>query len=180
MYSNTYSCVNINENLTDWFQTENGCRQGDVTSPTAFSIIINDLLKELNASGIGVKIDMNLIVSVLAFADDIVLLAENAEDLQRLIYLVHKWSTKWRFIINPEKSQIVHYRNAPKAQTKFIFKTHENGSILKVVDSYKYLGVYLDEYLTFSHTTRVLGTAAGRALGNMIWVTLLIANCTIH
>ena len=168
MYTNTSSCVNVNNVLTDWFLTENGCRQGDVTSPTAFSLIINDLLKELNSSNIGVKIDANLIVSVLAFADDIVLLAENAEDLQKLITLVNRWSFKWRFIINPEKSQVVHYRNAPKARTKFEFKLQENGPSLTVVDSYKYLGVYLDEYLTFSKTSEVLSTAGGRALGSMI------------
>ncbi len=168
MYSNTSSCVNVNNKLTDWFVTEKGCRQGDVTSPTAFSIIINDLLKELTSSGIGVKINDNLVVSVLAFADDIVLLTENAKDLQKLITIVRKWSFKWRFIINPEKSQVVHYRNAPKVRTNFEFRLHDNGPILKVVDSYKYLGVYLDEYLTFTQTTSVLASAGGRALGSMI------------
>ncbi len=168
MYTNTSSCVNINNKMTDWFTTENGCRQGDVNSPTAFSLLINDLLKELNSSGIGVKITSELLVSVLAFADDIVLLAENPEDLQKLIRIVYKWSSKWRFIINPEKSQIVHYRNAPKARTSYDFKLHENGPNLQIVDSYKYLGVYLDEFLTFSHTTEVLATAGGRALGSMI------------
>ena len=168
MYTNTSSCVNVNNVLTDWFTTENGCRQGDVTSPTAFSLLINDLLKELNSSDLGVKIDNDLIVSVLAFADDIVLLAENAQDLQKLITLVNKWSSKWRFIINPEKSQIVHYRNVPKSRTEFEFKLRENGPSLSVVDSYKYLGVYLDEYLTFTKTTDILATAGGRALGSMI------------
>ncbi len=126
------------------------------------------LLKELNSCGIGVKINSELLVSVLAFADDIVLLAETPEDLQKLISIVHKWSSKWRFIINPEKSQIVHYRNAPKGRTTFKFILHENGPNLQIVDSYKYLGVYLDEFLTFSHTTEVLATAGGRALGSMI------------
>ncbi len=111
---------------------------------------------------------MNKIVTVLAFADDIVLLAENANDLQKLITLVHKWSSKWRFITNPEKGQIVHYRNTPKVCTNFEFKLQENGPILHVVDSYKYLGVYLDEYLTFTRTTDILATAGGRALGSMI------------
>ncbi len=168
MYSNTQSCVNINNNLTDWFKTENGCRQGDVISPTAFSIIINDLLKELNVCGIGVKLDCNLTLSVLAFADDIVLLAESADELQRLIDIVYRWSNKWRFMINPEKSQVVHYRNAPKAQTDFIFKLCNNGPTLEKVSSYKYLGVYLDEHLTFTKTTDILATAGGRALGAMI------------
>ena len=168
MYTNTSSCVNVNNKMTDWFITENGCRQGDVNSPTAFSMLINGLLKELNSCGIGVKINPELIVSVLAFADDIVLLAESPEDLQKLISIVHKWSSKWRFIINPEKSQVVHYRNAPKIRTSFIFKLHESGPTLQIVDSYKYLGVYLDEFLTFSHTTEILATAGGRALGSMI------------
>ncbi len=168
MYSNTSSCVNVNNKMTDWFVTENGCRQGDVNSPTAFSLLINDLLKELNSCGIGVKIDSELLVSVLAFADDIVLLAESPDDLQKLINIVYKWSSKWRFIINPEKSQIVHYRNVPKSRTTFEFCLHKNGPKLQIVDSYKYLGVYLDEFLTFSHTTEVLATAGGRALGSMI------------
>ncbi len=104
--------------------------------PWLFSIIINDLLRELNSSGIGVKIYENFLVSVLAFADDIVLLAENAEDLQKLINIVHQWSSKWRFIINPEKSQIVHYRNAPKVRTNVEFRLYENGPILQIVDSW--------------------------------------------
>ena len=168
MYSNTYSRVNINDKFTDWFETSNGCRQGDVISPTAFAILINDLLKELNSCGLGVKIDANLIVSVLAFADDIVLLAENENDLQKLVGIVYRWSMKWRFIVNPEKSQVVHYRNAPKTRTNFVFKLYEDGPILEKVADYKYLGVFLDEYLTFSKTTNVLSTAGGRALGSMI------------
>ncbi len=39
---------------------------------------------------------------------------------------------------------------------------------MEKVDSYKYLGVFLDEYLTFSNTSTVLATAGGRALGGMI------------
>ncbi len=168
MYTNTYSCVNVNNKLTEWFRTENGCRQGDVLSPTAFSIIINDLLKELNMSKLGIKLDVNLVVSVLAFADDIVLLAESEENLQKLIDIVHRWSAKWQFIINPEKSQIVHFRNAPKLQTNFVFKLHTGGPTLEKSSSYKYLGVYLDEYLTFTKATDILATAGGRALGAMI------------
>ncbi len=168
MYTNTYSCVNVNNKLTEWFKTDNGCRQGDVLSPTAFSIIINDLLKELNTSGLGIKLDTELVISVLAFADDIVLMAESAENLQKLIDIVHRWSAKWRFIVNPEKSQVVHYRNAPKVVTDFVFKLHTDGPVLEKVSNYKYLGVYLDEYLTFTKTADILSTAAGRALGAMI------------
>ncbi len=166
MYSNTMSCVNINGNLTDWFYTMNGCRQGDVTSPTAFSILINDLIKEIRASNIGVKVN-DLIISVLAYADDIVLLADSPQQLQNLIDIVHKWCCKYRFIINPSKSNVVHFRNPPKQRTDFKFKLG-NIAELDIVENYKYLGTFLDEYLTFGKATDVLGAAANRALGSMI------------
>ncbi len=167
MYSNTMSCVNVNESLSDWFYTVNGCRQGDVTSPTAFSIVINDLIKELKYTGIGIPVD-TLTVCVLAYADDIALIADSPENLQKLLNVMNSWCKKWRFIINPTKSNVVHYRNAPKVQTNFVFKLGDNGPILDKVDSYEYLGIYLDQYLTFAKATTVLGNASGRALGSMI------------
>ena len=62
----------------------------------------------------------------------------------------------------------LHFRNAPKIQTDFVFKLHMNGPILEKVNCCKYLGVYLDKYLTFSKATDILATAEGRALGAMI------------
>ncbi len=167
MYSNTMSCVNINGNLTDWFYTTNGCRQGDVTSPTAFSILINDLLKEVKASEIGIKIN-DILLNVLAYADDIVLLAESPEQLQKLINIVQTWCNKYRLVINPNKSKIVHFRNPPKQRSKYAFKLGNDGCDLDTVENYKYLGTFFDEYLTFGKATGVLSTAANRALGGMI------------
>ena len=140
MYSNTMSCVSINGNMTDWFYTMNGCRQGDVTSPTAFSILINDLIKELKACYIGITIN-DLFINVLAYADDIVMFAESPEQLQRLIDIVHNWCCKYRFIVNPNKSNIVHFRNPPKKRTEFKFSL---GTVaeLEVVENYKYLGTF--------------------------------------
>ena len=161
------SCVSLNESLTDWFYTLNGCRQGDVTSPTAFGIVINDLIKELKYTGIGINVN-DLIICCLAYADDIALIADSPENLQELLSVAYQWCNKWRFIINPSKSNVVHYRNPPKAQTKFKFSLGNNGPKLDVVDSYKYLGIYLDQYLTFNKATEVLSNASGRALGSMI------------
>ncbi len=110
----------------------------------------------------------DLTICVLAYADDIALIADTPQNLQKLISLMHTWCNKWRFIINPSKSNIVHFRNPPKAQTGFKFTLGNTGVDLKVVESYKYLGVVLDQYLTFNNATQILGNAAGRALGGMI------------
>ena len=43
MYTKTRSTVKVNDDLSNWFETECGVRQGDVLSPTLFNIFINDL-----------------------------------------------------------------------------------------------------------------------------------------
>lgn len=49
--------------------------------------------------------------------------------------------------------------------------------MLKTVAKYKYLGVFLTEYLDYSHLSEVLTGAAGRALGSIISKTRCIRNC---
>ncbi len=85
-----------------------------------------------------------------------------------MLSITYTWCNKWRFIINPSKSNVVHYRNPPKVQTGYRFSLGPNGPKIEISDSYKYLGVYLDQYLTFQNATEILSSAAGRALGGMI------------
>ena len=49
-------------------------------------------------------------IFALLYADDIALIADSPEKLQQLIYHVKLWCDKWRLSINPEKTQIVHFR----------------------------------------------------------------------
>ena len=56
-------------------------------SPTLFTVYINDLAQEINRLGCGVQLD-EIIVSVLLYADDIVLIAPNAENLQLMLNIL--------------------------------------------------------------------------------------------
>ena len=47
LYDFTESCIDINGELSDWFTTFQGVRQGDNLSPTLFSIYINDLAEHI-------------------------------------------------------------------------------------------------------------------------------------
>lgn len=60
-----------------------GVKQGDPLSPIMFNFVMDGMLKNLK-SGIGVNVD-GAHLNVLAFADDIVLLASTKEGLQSLI-----------------------------------------------------------------------------------------------
>ena len=78
--------------------------------------------------------------------DDLVLLAENEKDLQ--------WCHKWRLNINMEKSKIVHFRNARKKQSEFKFSF--GNLTLLYTKTYKYLGLLLDQHLSFNDSIRTL------------------------
>ena len=58
-----------------------GVRQGDASSPNLFKIFINDLPSYLNDTADPVRV-INLPLSCLMYADDIVLLSTTAASLQ--------------------------------------------------------------------------------------------------
>jgi hypothetical protein len=162
LYSNTCSRVQVNEHFTPWFPTVSGVRQGDNLSPTLFAIFLNDLAQTLKAQGHGVQLGAEQI-PILMYADDIVLLSESEQDLQRQLDYVATWCKNWRLVINGKKSEVVHFRKRGTERTDFAFKVDDNS--LDVVDSYKYLGIILDEHLSFNNAVDSLGTGGGRALG---------------
>ena len=142
-----------------------GTKQGDNLSPNCFSIYLNPLLTELKASGIGVSLD-NDIISVLAYADDLVLIAENEADLQLLLNILQRWCSKWRLCVNVDKTKIMHFRNKSKPLTEVNFVI--NGQPLECVGEYKYLGIMMDQFNDFVKTAELLASSAGRALGSVI------------
>ena len=82
MYAKTRNCVIVGEEKTDFFDVDIGVRQGCVLSPILFSIYINGLAKEIENTGIGINI-LGRKIAILMYADDIVIVADTAEDLQR-------------------------------------------------------------------------------------------------
>ena len=110
MYTNTVNVVKVNELFTDEIENNIGVKQGDNLSPGIFSQFINGLITKLKESHIGVNFSGDEKVCVLAYADDIVLLAESENELERLINITDEWCLKWRVSINQNKTKIIHFR----------------------------------------------------------------------
>ena len=100
-----------------------------------FWFFINDLLTTLQNSELGAKIG-DLSISCLGFADDVVLTAENPENLQLLINKCECWAKKNLMDFNVSKCKIMVF-NRPTLDLKFSIYNKE----LSVVNSYKYLGI---------------------------------------
>jgi len=105
LYREVGSCVRLGEEKTDWFSLEVGLRQGCILSPILFSVFIDGLADEVKRVG-GAKYG-EILLSLLLFADDIVLVAESEEMLQKMLDVVYQYSRKYRFLFNQGKSNVM-------------------------------------------------------------------------
>ena len=109
LYADTISQLRINSHMTDIFKVTNGVRQGDTISPTLFNLYTNDLVDELNALKCGVDIDGRC-VSILLCADDVVIMSDSEDKLQKMNNCVYSWCRRWHLCVNLAKTNVVHFR----------------------------------------------------------------------
>ena len=163
--SDTTSCVKLNGILTDWFPVLSGVREGDSSSPTIFAFYIDDLIEGLRTLDKGIKFN-DYTLCCLTYADYVLILAENENDLQDLLRYVYEWCRKWRLRINFSKTKTIHFRNKGKQRSDFEFKIGDD--ILEYTSVYRYLGMHINEHLDYTITAETLSKAGGRALGAII------------
>ena len=143
-----------------------GLKQGCILSPQLFNAFLNGLTQCINELHCGVEYGDNSI-SMLLYADDIILIASDEHKLQRMLDALNEYcKTCMRLTINPNKSKIVHFRrkSCPRSTQQF----HCGNKAIEIVSSYKYLGLVLSEFLDFQVTAKVVSQSASRALGLLI------------
>lgn len=81
LYENSSACVRIEGAYTEWFSIQKGVRQGCVASPWLFNLFMDNCLTDLKESEYGLRMN-GLLIKCLLYADDQVLLASSANELQ--------------------------------------------------------------------------------------------------
>ena len=165
LYDQTKAKVRINNFSTTWFDIESGVRQKDCMSPTLFSIFVNDLATRVKALKLGINLGTQN-TSILLYADDVAILAENEEDMQTMLNEINEWCIEWNMKVNISKTKVMDFRKQKTKKTDYKFKLGENN--VEMVAFYKYLGVYFDEHLNFDKHSEMLSKSGSRALGAVI------------
>ena len=108
-YAKVQSCVIVNGERSDWFGIDVGVRQGCVLSPIFFDVFIDGLARAVHvkALGLGVKVDAGDPLSLLLYADDVVITAATYDDLQKMMNAVNEFCRKARLQLNQGKTKMV-------------------------------------------------------------------------
>lgn len=144
IYQSTKSMIWTGDEVSQEFNTYTGVRQGCLLSPLLFTLYLNDLHDWLEG---GLMVD-EINIRVLLYADDIVILADEREVLQSMIYNLEKYCKQWNMVVNLEKSKIMVFRNGGRLATNEKWK-YLNQEI-EIVNEYCYLGVVLTPKMTFT------------------------------
>ena len=143
MYSNIKSCVSCNGKDSEYFGSFIGVRQGENLSPFLFSVFVNDLEQHLLRSGNvldfgDLEVSNWLRICVLLYADDTIIMADSAEQLQRALDDLKEYCNRWKLHVNESKTKVIIFaKRKPRQRYKFKYGDTD----LDIVDSFPYLGI---------------------------------------
>ncbi|CAF1063514.1 unnamed protein product, partial [Brachionus calyciflorus] len=157
------------------FDIETGVKHGGILSPFLFNTFIDDLIDECLDKNLGAQYE-NLNVSIIVYADDILLISPVDSHLQILLDICGNFGTKWRLKFNPFKTHIITF-----GQPLFRSKFYLNGSGLEEKDTIEYLGFKFSKNLDFNSQALVtsIGSVKIRNVKVRDWWSLRLATSSI-
>ncbi len=146
LYDGMVSCVRNRGYESDWLPVLQGTRQGGVCSPFLYLVFIDQLICNLESSGLGLSMhDINL--SCPTVADDMVLMSLSKSGLQRMLNICYEYSCEWRYDYNAAKSAVIVF-NETECEYKTSRRIWKLGDdIVPEKDEYTHLGILCDKYL---------------------------------
>ncbi|GFR77827.1 endonuclease-reverse transcriptase [Elysia marginata] len=135
IYWEQTAAMRVGNETSSFQRIKRGVRQGCVLSPDLFSLYSEIIMQNLeNCPGIKVG---GYNVNNIRYADDTVLIAENKDDLQKLLNIVEEESRKKGLELNSKKTEVmvISRKQEPPKCDIFI-----NDAKLKQQDKFKYLG----------------------------------------
>jgi hypothetical protein len=173
----THSKVHIGKHLSDRFPIPNGLKQGDALSPLFFNSNLEYVIRKAQENQVGLK--LNGTHQFLAYADDVNLLGDNRDNINKNTDTLIDASTETGLEVNVERTKymfVPRYLNAEKNwDIKIANISSEN------VSQFKYLGMTVTtENLIREKIKRLIsGNACYHSVYNLLSSRLLLKNLKI-
>ena len=157
--------------MSDFQSITSGVPQGSILGPLLFILLVNDLPSTV------------VHCTLLMYADDTVLFysAKDVnvieEKLNENLGLIGNWLRKNSLFINKEKTECSLFGTPGKLSNIESFHVHINDYVIKRVSKFKYLGIHLDECLSWKAHIKSVVSKAGKRIGML---GRLRSNLTTH
>ena len=112
--------------------------QGCVLSPLLFNIFLADLQNELDSCNDNVKLNDNKEISYLMWADDILILSESEDGLQRKLNTLGVYCVTNKLSVNTNKTECMIFKKTWSLMGHKLF--FKDDTLIRNVRKYKYLG----------------------------------------
>jgi len=145
-FNKCFTCVRWGSVYSKWFKLRCGVRQGGVLSPYLFALYVDVIIDKVREQRTGCYIG-SFCLSILLYADDMLLLAPSLEALQQLIFICEKELLALDLSINVKKSVCTRIGSRCNSVCGDIVTS--DGQPLLWVDSIRYLGVYILRFRNF-------------------------------
>ena len=105
LYSDDKSCIKIEGKISNAFLINQGVRQGCPLSPLLFNIFLADLSIKLDGEN-KVSLDNNHDINCLLWADDLLLLSDSEDGLNKILQQLYTYCNEIFLTINIDKNEM--------------------------------------------------------------------------
>jgi hypothetical protein len=140
MYINHVTRIGWSGIFSDRFCVKNGVKQGGILSPVLFCIYFDGLLSDLASANIGCFMG-GFFVGVLAYADDVVLLAPTPNAMRSMLTVCENYAKEFYVSFNANKSKCLIARPRGNSSKRSVNPTfHVDGNLIETVKEWPHLG----------------------------------------
>ena len=126
MYSLAKSCVRYRSSTSRFFNSYNGLKRGDPSSPLLFMLFINDIVQNVNVGLDNIFTIDEMRLFLLLNADDAVVFAKSPEVLQSILHDIELYCTLWGLKINTRKTKAMIFEKGRHTHTLIFILTTSN------------------------------------------------------
>ena len=177
LYSNTRARVITPDGETDWFDIVAGVLQGDTLAPYLFAIVLDYAMRQAllgKEEELGFVLEkrrsrrqLPTVVTDTGFADDIALLSNEISQAQEMLGRLESQASKIGLQLNAKKTEAMVFNQTSNTPLKA-----KNGTTLKYVENFKYLGSYMASSQNDFEVRKALAWSACHRL-KKIWASKL-------
>ena len=157
--------IKVDSEVSKKLKISSGIRQGDSLSPILFNTIMDEIIKDVKCTGRGYKLIQEM--KIVCYADDAVLISDNEDDLQRLLYTFEKSADRFNMKISIEKTKALTISKQPLRCKLAVY-----GKPIEQVMEFDYLGVKITSSKDLTSEVTNQANKAARIAGclrDVIW-----------